>query len=61
MMWDEEISEGAHVGTRTNQGAPGGPSAPRWVVPTWDTFRTPFFFRMLVLQDKKSIYTSRTC
>ena len=30
--------------------------APRWVVPTWDTFRTPFFYRLLVLQDKKNIY-----
>ena len=33
MMWDEEISEGAHVGTTTHQGAPGGPGAPRWGVP----------------------------
>ena len=24
MMWDEGISEGAHVGTTTHQGAPGG-------------------------------------
>ena len=24
-MWDEEISEGAHMGTTTHQGAPGGP------------------------------------
>ena len=24
MMWDEEVSEGAHVGTTTPQGAPGG-------------------------------------
>ena len=37
MMWDEEVSEGAHVGTTTHQGAPGGPGAPRWVVPTWCT------------------------
>ena len=36
-MWDEEVSEGAHVGTTTHQGAPGGPGAPRWVVPTWCT------------------------
>ena len=31
MMWYEEISEGAHVGTTTHQGVPGGPGAPRWV------------------------------
>ena len=37
MMWDEEMSEGAHVGTTTPQGAPGGASAQRWVVPTWCT------------------------
>ena len=37
MMWYEEISEGAHVGTTTNQGTPGDPGAPRWVVPTWCT------------------------
>ena len=36
-MWDEEVSEGAHVGTTTHQGAPRGPGAPRWVVPTWFT------------------------
>ena len=48
------------VGTR-HQGTSGMPGAPRWVVPTWDTFRTPFFYNLLVPQDKKSIYTSRTC
>ena len=37
MMWCEEISEGAHVGTTTHQGAPGVPGVPRWVVPTWCT------------------------
>ena len=37
MMWDEEVSEGAHVGTRTHQGEPGGAGVPRWVVPTWCT------------------------
>ena len=36
-MWDEEVSEGAHVGTRTHQGTPGGPGAPRWIFPTWCT------------------------
>ena len=36
-MWDEGISEGAHVGTTTDQGVPGGPGAPRCVVPTWCT------------------------
>ena len=34
MMWDEEISEGAHVGTTTHQGAPGDPGVPCGVVPT---------------------------
>ena len=24
VMWEEEVSEGAHVGTTTHQGAPGG-------------------------------------
>ena len=37
MMWCKEISEGAHVGTTTHQGAPGGPGVPRWIVPTWCT------------------------
>ena len=37
MLWCKEISEGAHVGTTTHQGAPGATSAPRWVVPTWCT------------------------
>ena len=41
MMWAKEISEGAHVGTTTHQGAPGGPGAPRWVVPTWCTLFAP--------------------
>ena len=36
-MWAKEISEGAHVGTTTPQGTPGGAGAPRWVVPTWCT------------------------
>ncbi len=31
MMWAKEISEGAHMGTTTHQGAPGGAGAPRWV------------------------------
>ena len=43
----------------THQGAPGLPGAPRWVVPTRDTFRTPFFYSLLVPQDKKSLYTPR--
>ena len=43
------------MGTR-HQGVPGMPGAPRWVVPTWDTSRTPFFFLVLVLYDNKNLY-----
>ena len=35
MMWAKEISEGAHVGTTTHQGAPGGPVAPTWCTFLW--------------------------
>ena len=33
--------------------------APRWVVPTWDTFWTPFLFRLLVSQDENYLYTPK--
>ena len=39
------------VGT-IHQHVQGMPGAPRWVVPTSGTFRTPFFYRLLVCQDK---------
>ena len=35
------------------QDSPGLPGVPRWVVPTWDTSRTPFFYHIHVLEDKK--------
>ena len=34
VMWEEEVSEGAHVVFTTHQGAPRDPGAPRWVVLT---------------------------
>jgi len=34
MMWAKEISEGAHVGATTHQGAPGGAGAPWCLVGT---------------------------
>ena len=37
MTWAKEMSERAHVGTKTHQGAPGAAGTPRWVVPTWCT------------------------
>ena len=33
-QWAKEVREGCSEGTTPHQGAPGGPGAPRWVVPT---------------------------
>ena len=56
MMWCEGISEGAHVGTTTHQGAPGGPSAPMWVVPTRYTSLLCYLHqKFLNIQEKKRI------
>jgi hypothetical protein len=54
-MWDEEISEGAHVGTTTHQGAPGGAGAPRWVVPTWSTSLCCYLHQKLLNIQKKIV------
>ena len=54
-MWDEGISEGAHVGTTTHQGAPGGPGAPRWVVPTWCTSLWYYLHQKFLNIQKKII------
>ena len=54
VMWEEEVSEGAHVGTTTNQGAPGGPGAPRWVVPTWCTSLRHYLHQKFRNIQKKS-------
>ena len=54
-MWDEEVSEGAHVGTTTHQSTPGGPGAPRWVVPTWCTSLWYYLHqKFLNIQKKKN-------
>ena len=55
-MWANEISEGAHVGTTTHQGASGGPGAPRWVVPTWCTSLQYYLHqKFLNIQEKNHI------
>ena len=41
IKWAEEACGGCSEGSTTHQGAPGGPSAPRWVVPTSGAPRTP--------------------
>ena len=36
----KEVPEGGSEGSTTHQGAPGGPGAPRWVMPTSVASRT---------------------
>src|SRR3990170_1958092 len=38
--WAKEVPEGSSEESTTHQGAPGGPGAPRWVVPTSVASRT---------------------
>ena len=38
--WAKKVPEGSSEGSTTHQGAPGGPGAPRWVVPTSVASRT---------------------
>ena len=38
--WVIEVPEGSSEESTTHQGAPGGPGAPRWVVPTSVASRT---------------------
>ena len=54
MMWDEEVSEGAHVGTATLQGAPGGLGALKGVVPTWCTSLWYYLHQEFLNNQKKS-------
>ena len=60
MMWYEEISEGAHVGTTTHQGTPGGLSAPRWVVPSWCTSLWYYLHQKFINNQKKSYHIFTT-
>ena len=55
MMWYEGISEGGHVGTTAHQGAPGGPGAPRWVVPTWCTSLRYYLHQKFINIQKKNV------
>ena len=50
MMWAKEISEGAHVGTTTHQGAP------RWVVPTWCTSLWYYLHQKFINIQKKFMF-----
>ena len=38
--WAKKVPEGCSEGSITHQGMPGGPGAPRWVVPTLVASRT---------------------
>ena len=53
-MWEEEVSEGPHVGTTTHQAMPGGPGAPRWVVPTWCTSLWYYLHQKFINIQKKN-------
>ena len=53
-MWAKEISEGGHMGTTTHQGAPGGPGALRWVVPTWCTSLRYYLHKKFLNIQKKN-------
>ena len=55
MMWYEKISEGAHVGTTTHQGAPGGPGTPRRVVPTWCTSLSCYLHKKNLKYSEKNV------
>ena len=54
-MWDEDISEGAHVGTTTHQGVPGGPGTPRWLVPTWCTSLSCYLHKKNLKYSEKHV------
>ena len=56
MMCAKEISERAHVGTTTHQGAPRGPDVPRWVVPTWGTSLGYYLGHFFIAREIQKTY-----
>ena len=54
MMWAEEISEGAHVGTTTHQGAPGAAGAPGGLCP-------PGALPLMLFALKIQKYSEKNC
>ena len=61
VVWEEEISKGAHQVGSTHQGVPGGAGAPWLVVPTWCTSLRYYLHQKFINIQKNRIRFLEHC